>query len=243
MTSVNTPSSATLAQALTSLRSGVLSSSVSMDFLIQFLRQNVGANVLAEPQINVGDNETAKLFVGSQVPFLKDSLNSQVGSLNQSFSYKDVGVTLEVVPHINQDGDVNLKIRTESSNIQPGQTLFGGAILDTRNFKTHVTAHSGQTLVIGGIIQKQLSETVRKVPVMGNVPGLGWAFKKKDKTVQDVELLVFLRPTVVRGTEQAKALLDDVTRRMPLIEESRKENKDPKTTGGKKAGSSGTKKD
>ncbi len=242
-TTVNTPASGSVAQALASLRSGLVDSSVSMDFLIQFLRQNVGANVLAEPQINVGDNETAKLFVGSQVPFLKDSLNSQVGSLNQSFSYKDVGVTLEVVPHINQDGDVNLKIRTESSNIQPGQTLFGGAILDTRNFKTHVTAHSGQTLVIGGIIQKQLSETVRKVPVMGNVPGLGWAFKKKDKTVQDVELLVFLRPTVVRGTEQAKALLDDVTRRMPLIEESRKENKDPKTTGGKKAGSRETKKE
>jgi general secretion pathway protein D len=189
-----------------------------MDFLIQFLRQNVGANVLAEPQINVGDNETAKLFVGSQVPFIKDSQNTQVGSLNQTFSYKDVGVILEVVPHINQEGDVNLKIRTESSTIQPGQTLFGGAILDTRNFKTHVTARSGQTLVIGGIIQKQLSETVRKVPVLGNVPGLGWAFKKKDKTVQEVELLVFLRPIVIRDTDQAKLLLDDVTRRMPLIQ-------------------------
>lgn len=217
-TTVNTPNSGSVAQALASLRSGLIDSSVSMDFLVQFLRQNVGANVLAEPQINVGDNETAKLFVGSQVPFIKDSQNTQVGSLNQTFSYKDVGVILEVVPHINQEGDVNLKIRTESSTIQPGQTLFGGAILDTRNFKTHVTARSGQTLVIGGIIQKQLSETVRKVPVLGSVPGLGWAFKKKDKTVQEVELLVFLRPTVIRDADQAKVLLDDVTRRMPLIE-------------------------
>lgn len=217
-----------IAAALASLRSGVIDSSVSMDFLIQFLRQNVNANVLAEPQINVGDNETAKLFVGSQVPFIKESQNTQVGSLNQSFSYKDVGVILEVVPHVNKDGDVNLKIRTESSTIQPGQTLFGGAILDTRNFKTHVTAHSGQTLVIGGIIQKQVSENVRKFPGLGSVPGLGWAFKKKDKIIQEVELLVFLRPTVVRDVKESTALLDDVTRRMPLID---KWEDDAKTKG------------
>lgn len=206
-----------IAAALTSLRSGVIDSSVSMDFLIQFLRKNVNATVLAQPQINVRDNETAKLFVGSQVPFIKDSQNTQVGSLNQTFSYKDVGVILEVVPHVNKDGDVNLKVRTESSTIEPGQTLFGGAILDTRNFKTHVTAHNGQTLVIGGIIQRQSSDTVRKVPVLGNVPGFGWAFKKKDKTTQEVELLVFLKTTVVRDADDAKAMTEEVHKRTPLI--------------------------
>jgi type II secretion system protein D len=239
-TEVNSGGSGGIAAALASLRSGVIDSTISMDFLVQFLRQNVSANVLAEPQINVGDNETAKLFVGSQVPFIKESQNTQVGSLNQTFSYKDVGVILEVVPHLNKDGDVNLKIRTESSTIQPGQTLFGGAILDTRNFKTHVTAKSGQTLVIGGIIQKQVSETVRKVPGLGNIPGMGWAFKKKDKTIQEVELLVFLRPTVVRNPEESKALTDDVTRRMPLIDKWEVEAKGatnglakPKAEGGK----------
>jgi general secretion pathway protein D len=188
-----------------------------MDFLIQFLRKNVNATVLAQPQINVRDNDTAKLFVGSQVPFIKDSQNTQVGSLNQTFSYKDVGVILEVVPHVNKDGDVNLKVRTESSTIEPGQTLFGGAILDTRNFKTHVTAHDGQTLVIGGIIQKQVSDTVRKVPVLGSIPGLGWAFKKKDKSTQEVELLVFLKTTVVRDADDAKAMTEKIHARTPLI--------------------------
>ena len=195
----------------------MIDSTISMDFLIQFLRKNVNATVLAQPQINVRDNETAKLFVGSQVPFIKDSQNQPTGSLNQTFSYKDVGVILEVVPHVNKDGDVNLKVRTESSTIEPGQTLFGGAILDTRNFKTHVTAHSGQTLVIGGIIQKQVSDTVRKVPILGSIPGLGWAFKKKDKTMVEVELLVFLKTTVVRDAAEAKVLTDEIHKSTPLI--------------------------
>jgi type II secretion system protein D len=213
-------SSSSVAQAITSLRSGVIDSTISLDFLVQFLRQNVSANVLAEPQINVGDNETAKLFVGSQVPFIKDSQNTQVGSLNQTFSYKDVGVILEVVPHLNKNGDVDLKVRTESSTIEQGQTLFGGAILDTRNFKTHVVAHSGQTLVIGGIIQKQVSDTVRKVPILGDIPGLGYAFRKKDKSVQSVELLVFLRPTVMRDADEAKVLTEDINKKMPRIQKA-----------------------
>lgn len=207
-----------MAQALASLQSGVVDSRIGMDFLIQFLRQNVGATVLAEPKITVGDHETAKLFVGSQVPFIKDSQNTQVGSLNQTFSYKDVGVILEVVPHLNKEGDVNLQIRAESSTIQPGQTLFGGAILDTRSFKSHLVARSGQTHVIGGIIQKQESENIRKVPGLGSIPGLGWAFKKKDKSIREVELLVFLKPTVIRNAEEARALADEVNTRMPLIQ-------------------------
>jgi type II secretion system protein D len=232
MTTANTPMGGSVAQALASLQSGVIDNRIGMDFLIQFLRQNVGATVLAEPKITVGDNETAKLFVGSQIPFIKDSQSTQVGSLNQTFSYKDVGVILEVVPHLNLDGDVNLKIRAESSTIQPGQTLFGGAILDTRNFKTHLTARSGQTHVLGGIIQKQESETVRKVPGLGSIPGLGWAFKKKDKSIREVELLVFLKPTVIRTPEDARAMTEDVGNRMPLIEGWRRDNQTGTNTTG-----------
>jgi len=182
--------------------------------------------VLAEPQINIADNELGKLFVGQQVPFIDKSLSTDVGSLNQSFSYKDVGIILEVTPHINVDGDVALKIRAESSSIVPGQTLFGGAILNTRNFRTELTAKSGDTLVLGGIIQKQVSDTVRKTPFLGNIPGLGWAFKKKDKSAREVQLMVFLRPKVVRTPEDARRLMEEVTRRTPLIEKW-KETVDP----------------
>lgn len=216
---VNSSSSANVASQLVNLKSGVLDSTVSLDVLIQFLKSNTGASVLAEPQLNIEDNQTGKLFVGSQVPFINNSQTPATGGVVQSFQYKDVGIILEVIPHINVTGSVALKIRIESSTIEAGQTLFGGAILDTRTFKTDMTASNGETLVLGGIIQKQVTETVNKTPLLGDIPGLGWAFKKKDKTTKEVELLVFLRPRVIRSSDDAQATATEVRERSPLIQE------------------------
>ena len=218
LTSVNTPSTATLAQALTSLRSGVLNNSVSMDFLVQFLRKTTDATVLAEPQINIRDNETGRLFVGQQVPVPDNTLvSSQIGGQNTTIKYKDVGVVLEVTPHINNSGDVELKIHAESSTVVPGQTVLGGAIFDTRNFRTDLTAKNGETLILGGIIQRQVSDTLRKTPILGSLPVIKWLFNKKDKTTHEVELMVFLRPHVVRNSEQTRELMNDIDRKAPLI--------------------------
>src|SRR5213078_1264119 len=92
----------------------------------------------------------------------------------------------------------------------PGQTLFGGAILDTRNFKTDLTAKNGQTLVLGGIIQQQISDTLRKTPILGSIPGLGWAFKKKDK--------------ITRTPQEAEELMEEINKKAPLIKKWRDEN-------------------
>src|SRR6202042_1539066 len=89
---VNSPSASTVAQSLASLRSGVLAGTLSMDFLVQFLRRTTDATVLAEPQINIRDNETGKLFVGQEVPVPNNTQISSVGSQNTSIKYKDVGV-------------------------------------------------------------------------------------------------------------------------------------------------------
>ncbi|MDB6109902.1 MAG: ral secretion pathway protein, partial [Pedosphaera sp.] len=164
------------------------------------------------------DNESGRIFVGQQVPFINSTLTTDVGGQNNSFTYRDVGVILEVTPHINNTGDVALKIHAESSAIDFGQTLvLGGAIINTRNFRTDLTAKNGETLVLGGIIQKQVSDTVRKTPILGSIPGLSWLFNKKDKTAHEVELMVFLRPRVVRTPEQAKELLEEVDKKAPLI--------------------------
>lgn len=228
-TTVNTP--ATLPTGLASLRSGVLDASVSMDFLIQFLRKNTDATILAEPQINIRDNETGKLFVGQRVPTLTAQNNPALGGTSQSFVYMDVGVILEVTPHINISGDVELKIHAESSTVVPGQTVLGGVVVDTRNFRTDLRAKSGQTLVLGGIIQKQMSEIIRKTPILGSIPGLGWAFKKKDKTTREVELMVFLRPKVVRTSEEAQELSEEVDQRTPLLKKWNEEAHSPKKAG------------
>jgi general secretion pathway protein D len=200
-----------------SLRTGILDTSLNLDFLVQFLRKNTDAKVLAEPQINIADNELGKLFVGSQVPFISGSLNTDVGGRNDTFQYRDVGIILEVTPHINDAQEVALKIRAESSSIRSGETLFGGAILDTRNFRTDLMVKSGETIVLGGIIQREQIDTMRKVPWLGNIPGLGWAFKKKDNSSREVELMVFLRPHVTRSPEETRELLEQVQKKTPLI--------------------------
>ena len=198
------------------LHSGVIDSSVSLDFLIQFLRKNTDSKILAQPQISIADNELGRLFVGAQVPVPASSTFNAVGQ-NNTFTYKPAGIILEVTPHINSAEEVGLRIRTESSTIRSGATLLGGAIFDTRNFRTDMMVKNGQTLVLGGIIQREETDIVRKVPVLGSIPGLGWAFKKKDKVSHESELMVFLRPTVIRTTEQAKKLLDDSEKLVPNI--------------------------
>jgi general secretion pathway protein D len=214
---VNSPNNNAVAQTLTTLRSGVLSGTMSMDFLIQFLRQTTDARVLGEPQINIRDNETGRLFVGQQIPILTASQNSGSIGLSQNFEYKDVGVILEVTPHINNTGDVELRIHVESSVVVPGVTVLNGAVFDTRNFRTDLTTKNGQTLVLGGIIQKQINDTLHKTPILGDIPGLKWLVNKRDKSSREVELMVFLRPRVTRSAEDQKQLMDEIYERAPLV--------------------------
>jgi type II secretion system protein D len=223
LTTVNTPNANGVAQVLTSLRSGVLDSAVHMDFLIQFLHKTTDARILAEPQINIRDNETGRLFVGQQVPILTASQNSGSIGLSQNFEYKDVGIILEVTPHINNEGDVELKIHAESSVVVPGVVVLNGAVFDTRNFRTDLTAKNGQTLVLGGIIQRQVSEILRKTPILGDIPGLKWAFNKKDKNSRDVELMVFLRPKVTRSPQDSRELLNEIDKKAPNVRKWRDE--------------------
>jgi len=174
---------------------------------------------LGEPQININDNETGRLFVGQQVPILTAQNNPALGGTSQNFTYKDVGVILEVTPHINSTGDVELKVHAESSTVVPGVTILGGAVFNTRNFQTDLTAKNGETLVLGGILQQQLSDTLRKTPYLGAIPGLGWVFKKKDKQSDQVELMVFLRPHVVHSEKEAEKLLEDINQRFPKVKQ------------------------
>jgi len=223
-TIVNNPAGAAAssiapANLLAEMRSGVVESTVNIDFLVQFLKKTTDATILGEPQININDNETGRLFVGQQVPILTAQNNPALGGLSQNFIYKDVGVILEVTPHINTTGEVELKVHAESSAIVPGVTVLGTSVFNTRNFQTDLTAKNGETLVLGGILQRQISDTLRKTPYLGSIPGLGWMFKKKDKQSDQVELMVFLRPHVVHSDKEAAKLLEDINQRFPKVKQ------------------------
>ncbi len=237
-TAVNNPSTAstttTVASALSSLRTGIINNTISMDFLIQFLHEHTDAIVLADPHLEIGDNELGKLFVGQQVPVSTGNVSPAIGGSTSSIAYQDVGVILEVAPHINDSGDVTLRIRTESSTISTIPGLGGSPIFNTANFRTELIATNGQSLILGGIIQKQSNLTMRKTPLLGSIPGLKWAFNKKDNSDQRTELLVFLRPRITRTPQEAKALLEEVNKKTPLIQnweqtEAARQDLNPKT--------------
>lgn len=209
------------------LRTGVLDASVNLSLLIQFLKKNTESRIVAEPQINISDNEVGRLFVGAQVPFISNSITTDQGGRSDSFQYRDVGVILEVTPHINNDEEVGMKIRVESSNIRQGETILGGAILDTRSFRTDMMVSHGETLVLGGIIQSEDVETIRKTPLLGSIPGLGWAFKKKETITRETELMVFLRPRIIRSPEEVRKIMRDLDRNTPQIQKWEKKNQSP----------------
>ncbi len=196
---------------------GLVEANIDLDVLMQFLKKYTDTRIRADPRINVANNERGKLFVGSRIPFIENSQLTTEGARNDSFDYVDVGITLEVTPRINTDNEVALGIRVETSKVREGETLFGGAIIDTRNYRTDLTVQSGQTVVLGGMIQQVKQEIERKVPILGDIPLLGWFFKKKDTSVTDYELMVFLQPHVTRTPEEAEQLRQEEERRARSI--------------------------
>jgi type II secretory pathway component GspD/PulD (secretin) len=117
--------------------------------------------------------------------------------------------------------------------VVPGVTVLNGAVFDTRNFRTDLTAKNGQTLVLGGIIQKQVTDILYKTPILGDIPGMKWLFNKKDKSSHEVELMVFLRPKVTRTPEDAKELMDEIYEKAPNVKKWKDElhqKNDPNST-------------
>jgi general secretion pathway protein D len=205
-----------------------------MDFLIQFLHEKADATVISDPQLAIDDNDMGKLFVGQAVPIETGTVNPSIGGSSQTFIYRNVGVILEVEPHINDTGDVQLRVRAESSTVDPTQ-INSQVVIDSAQFRTELTAKNGETHVLGGIIQKQLSDTQYKTPILGSIPGLNYIFSKRDKSVKRTELLVFLRPKVVRTPEQARKLLEETRKSMPLVDErEQKESAIPPKNGATK---------
>ncbi|MBN2130199.1 MAG: type II and III secretion system protein, partial [Sedimentisphaerales bacterium] len=181
-------------------------------------------NILSRPYILTSNNQTATITVGQEVPYATgESLTT--GQSQTTTEYRDIGIILEVTPSINPEGLVNMIVKPEISS-QTGEQVqisenLALPVFSTRTSETKVAIRNGQTIVIGGLIQDQTTETERKIPLLGDVPILGHLFKRtiigKDKT----ELLIFLTPhvaqdalalTPISEAERARStLLDDET--------------------------------
>lgn len=181
----------------------VLEANMDVNVLLQALAENTGVSILSEPRIFTSDNQEAEFFDGQDIPFITDSQTTDNGNLTSTFDYKAVGIQLRIRPRITVKRDVDLKVNLELSSIIPGETLFGGFIIERRETTTQLIIKNGQTVVISGILRSEVSDVVRKVPILGDIPVLRLLFKNKEKSKTNTELLVFITPIVIDNTDAA----------------------------------------
>ncbi|RII28780.1 MAG: type II secretion system protein GspD [Geobacter sp.] len=162
-------------------------------------------NVLSTPNILTSDNKEAEIFVGENVPFLTSSTSYNTGVAQTSnVERKDTGITLKITPQISEGEYVKLDIYQEISAVKDALNKGAAADITTtkRSAKTSVVVKDKDTVVIGGLIQDQETETVNKIPILGDIPLLGWLFKTKGKERKKTNLMIVLTPRIVRGAEE-----------------------------------------
>jgi general secretion pathway protein D len=181
---------------------------------IRALATNTNFDVLSRPYILTTDNREATVNVSQEVPVINGSRTDQNNNITSTFDRRDVGIILTVTPQINSEGLVVLDVSQELSALSdqgiPVAADVESPIINKRTMTTRVLVEHGQTAVIGGLVKDQVSETVRKVPLLGDIPFLGALFRRTQSTKSQTELLVFLTPQVVRNPQE----LADLSRQL-----------------------------
>ncbi len=179
--------------------------------LATFLQQNGDGNVLSTPTLLTIDNEEAKIVVGQNVPFVTGQYtnnNTINGSVNpfQTVERKDVGLTLKVKPQISETGTVKLTIFQEVSSIDYTKSSTAGLITNKRSIESNVLVDDGSIIVLGGLLSDEYAGAASQVPLFGDIPVLGWLFKSESRQRTKKNLMVFLRPVVMRDAAASDAL-------------------------------------
>ena len=173
-----------------------------------------GSSVLSMPNLLTLDNEEAKIIVGQNVPFITGSYvpNSGGAAQNpfQTIERKDVGVGLRVKPHISQGGTVRMEISQEVSSVDPTSlTNPAGLTTNKRSLDTNDVMNDGEIIVLGGLIGDNKASSVQKVPLLGDLPFIGNFFKFQSGSRAKTNLMIFLRPTVIRNQDQSGNVVAD----------------------------------
>lgn len=183
----------------------------SVNVLIRALQQSQRMQVLSRPQVQTLDNQPAYVQVGQQVPYITSSNQTQFGIQNQT-TFQDVGVILGVTPRTSPDGMIVMEIDAVKSDLGPEAegiaisvsadgTAIRQPIINVTRAQTTVSARSGQTVILGGLITRDQTETTRRVPYLGDIPVLGRLFRFDSTDIQRTELLIIMTPYVMRTDE------------------------------------------
>jgi general secretion pathway protein D len=166
------------------------------------------------------DNRKATLQVGDQVPILTQSAaNPLIGNGTQinTISQRDTGIILNVAPRVSDSGRVTLDIEQEVSNVtETTSSTIGSPSFQQRKLKTTVVVNDGEVIALGGLIQERDTIDKSQIPLLGNIPIIGAAFRQKSDKIDRTELMVFLRPTVVRDAAEARDVTEEFRHRLNI---------------------------
>src|SRR3954467_13852172 len=197
----------------------------NLQFLARALESMSKANILSTPNILTLDNEEARIIVGQNVPFVTGQYvtpaSSGAATVNpfQTVERRDVGLTLRVRPQISESGTIKLVIYQEVSSVQDS-TNPAGIITNMRAIETNVLVDDGAIVVLGGLVQDSVTGTQEKVPVLGDIPLVGGLFRYETRRQQKTNLMVFLRPFMVRDEDVARNLAVDRYDAMRRLEQN-----------------------
>jgi pilus assembly protein CpaC len=173
---------------------------------IKYLESSGDATTLAQPTLSCRNGGSAKFLAGGEVPYPVVNQNGQT-----SVSFKEYGIKLDVAPVVNQHGLIAAKIGTEVSQIDPSVSVMGSPGFLSRKAETEMNVMEGQTIVLAGLLNRELANNADKVPGVGQLPVLGWLFKSEKYRNNVTELVVFLTPRVVDPAAQSQQALSEKT--------------------------------
>ena len=227
--SLGLPTDLTLKNALASIPAGqftyaITDSAGMVKALLNALASDSKVKVLSSPQVMVVDNQQAAIRVGTQQPTPTGTSTVNNVTTSGGVSYKDTGVFLEVLPRVNSGGMVNMEIKQEVIDVGPlvDVSTAGSVALQQRAFlqrsvTSKVAIKSGQTVVLGGLIRDNRSEGQSGFPVLYQIPVLGALFGKTEEVVDRTELIVLITPRVVRDSQEAEQVTEEIKRKMQEV--------------------------
>lgn len=189
------------------------------------LATKTNVEVISKPVIVTLNNRTANLQIGDQVPIITQSaanVTTADPAIVNTVQYRDTGILLKVTPRIGAGDMITLEVAQEASQVSPNKTSgIDSPTIQQRRFSSTVSVASGQMVALGGLISASRTRTKAGVPYLRDIPGLGELAGRRDDTVQRTELLVFLRPRIVRTPEDATLVRDDLDQRLQRLRASK----------------------
>jgi general secretion pathway protein D len=187
------------------------SNSVNFGALVRALKSDGSTNILSTPTLVTLDNEEAEIVVGQEVPFVTGSFTSTGTSTVptnpfQTIQRQNVGITLKVKPQINEGDAIKLDIEQKIDSLSNQVAGAVDLVTNTRSLKTSIIIDDGEVVVLGGLIRDDVIEGVQSVPLLGDLPLLGWLFRSKSTSKQKTNLMIFLKPTILREASLFRTL-------------------------------------